>query len=618
MSGYEKDLSRKIVRHVAFCVEELAFMKRATKEERRYLLSLFREGSKKNRIKIYNAGALMAVAMICNDLINPLIVAHLLGDIAGKKVITSLDPYIPFIIALIFVEIVTFMSRRLGSYLEERFDALSRREIIMIIFSRLLEHPAHFHQSRFVGKTITLISKTSDAFGRTSALFFFHIVPITVSIIGTGVILIPRVPLYFSIVILVSVLYLVVISKLLPRQMQLSSQASEVSSKMYGVMSDAVSNIGAVKAESSEELENENIGQIADDWLIINKRFARHVLIRDGILSASVIRSLRVLCILFALIAAVGHGKDVSGLYLAATLTLIYMGHLWDFSDALYDLTTFYGDAAPIVPMLMAQPDIEDKKNAHVLERVSGAIELNGVGFSYPNTERDVFNDLSLSIRAGERVGLVGRSGAGKSTLVKLIMRFIDVTDGSISVDGIDVRDVTQDSLRNNISYVSQEPVLFHRSVLENISYAMDDVTKQEIDEVLTRSHSNEFIAELPLGLESVVGERGVNLSGGQRQRLAIARAMLKNAPILILDEATSALDSESEGYVQSAFAELMKDRTTLVIAHRLSTLLNMDRIIVFDEGAIVEQGTHDELVAHGGIYAGLWQHQAGGFLGGQ
>ena len=220
-----------------------------------------------------------------------------------------------------------------------------------------------------------------------------------------------------------------------------------------------------------------------------------------------------------------------------------------------------------------------------------------------------------MKISAGEKVGIVGKSGAGKSTLVKLIMRFMDPTEGLILVDGVSTKSVTQESLRKNISYVSQEPMLFHRSVYQNITYGIDEVSDEEITQVLARSHSQGFIDELPEGLNSIVGERGVNLSGGQRQRIAIARAMLKNAPILILDEATSALDSESEGFVQEAFAELMEDRTTLVIAHRLSTLLTMDRILVFDQGQIVEQGKHSELVKKCGIYAGLWEQQAGGFL---
>jgi ATP-binding cassette subfamily B protein len=322
-----------------------------------------------------------------------------------------------------------------------------------------------------------------------------------------------------------------------------------------------------------------------------------------------------VLCIVFALVAAVGHEKNVPNIYLAATLTLVFMGHLWDFGDALYDLTTFFGDAAPIVPMLIAEPDVQDKADARDIGCSTGHIALHEVDFAYPNTDSNVFSKLSIDIASGERIGVVGRSGAGKSTLVKLVMRFIDVDDGSIMLDGHDIRDITQESLRANISYVSQEPMLFHRTVYENITYGVGEVSSEQVSDVLHRSHSNEFIEQLPKGLESIVGERGVNLSGGQRQRISIARAMLKNAPILILDEATSALDSESEGYVQAAFSELMQDRTTIVIAHRLSTLQNMSKIVVFDNGQIVEQGTHEKLVNAGGIYSSLWAHQAGGFI---
>ena len=226
-----------------------------------------------------------------------------------------------------------------------------------------------------------------------------------------------------------------------------------------------------------------------------------------------------------------------------------------------------------------------------------------------------LYKDVNIKFTNGNIYGVIGANGAGKSTLVKLIMRFIDPENGDIKIDGQSIYGVTQESLRRNISYVAQEPMLFHRTVYENIIYGTDDASEEKVKDALDRSYCTDFIDDLPQGLESIVGERGVNLSGGQRQRIAIARAMLKNAPILILDEATSALDSESEHFVQEAFANLMKERTTLVVAHRLSTLLNMDRIVVLDKGKIAEEGNHKELVANSEIYSSLWEHQRGGFI---
>jgi ATP-binding cassette subfamily B protein len=222
---------------------------------------------------------------------------------------------------------------------------------------------------------------------------------------------------------------------------------------------------------------------------------------------------------------------------------------------------------------------------------------------------------LTLHIKPGERIGLAGHSGGGKTTLTKLILRFADVTKGAIAIDGQNIADVSQDSLRSAIAYVPQEPYLFHRSLRENIAYARPDATDDEVMLAVKRANAYEFIKNLPDGLDTIVGERGVKLSGGQRQRIAIARAILKDAPILILDEATSALDSESEKLIQNALTKLMKGRTSIVVAHRLSTIAQLDRIIVLENGSIAEQGSHSELLQHKGIYATLWAHQSGGFI---
>src|SRR3989344_4515244 len=226
-----------------------------------------------------------------------------------------------------------------------------------------------------------------------------------------------------------------------------------------------------------------------------------------------------------------------------------------------------------------------------------------------------IFNKFNLDIKSGERVGIVGHSGAGKSTITSLILRFMDVSDGRIIIDGQDIRNVTQDDLRSVISYVPQESILFHRTIRENIAYGKQNSTEEKIISAARKAHASEFISQLSKGYDTFVGERGVKLSGGERQRIAIARAMLKNAPILVLDEATSSLDSVSESYIQDAFNELMKGKTTIVIAHRLSTIQKMDRIIVLDKGQIVEEGTHKELLEKNGMYANLWNHQTGGFL---
>ena len=264
---------------------------------------------------------------------------------------------------------------------------------------------------------------------------------------------------------------------------------------------------------------------------------------------------------------------------------------------------------------LMLPLEILDKPNAPALRCHMGQIIFDRVKFHYKGT-KPLFQNKSIEIKPSQKVGLVGYSGGGKSTFVNLIMRLYDVTDGAIFIDGQDIRDVTQDSLRENITMIPQDPSLFQRSLIENIRYGRINATDEEVIEAAKKAHAHEFIEKLPQDYNSLVGERGVKLSGGQRQRIAIARAILKNAPILIFDEATSQLDSVTESLIQESLWELMQNKTTIVIAHRLSTLLHMDRILVFDKGKIIEDGTHSELLAKEGLYKSLWDAQVGGFLG--
>jgi ATP-binding cassette subfamily B protein len=261
---------------------------------------------------------------------------------------------------------------------------------------------------------------------------------------------------------------------------------------------------------------------------------------------------------------------------------------------------------------------VKDAPDAQALTVTAGRIDFDHLGFSYADAaaHEHVFEDLTLHIAPGQRVGLVGRSGSGKTTLTKLLLRLSDIQDGRILVDGQDISACTQQSLRRQIAYVPQEALLFHRSIRENIAYGRPDATDAEIRAAAADANALEFIERLPDGLETQVGERGVKLSGGQRQRVAIARAILMDAPILVLDEATSALDSESEKLIQDALENLMRGRTSIVVAHRLSTVASLDRIVVLSEGRIVEDGTHAALVAAGGEYARLWGRQSGSFLG--
>jgi ATP-binding cassette, subfamily B, bacterial len=290
---------------------------------------------------------------------------------------------------------------------------------------------------------------------------------------------------------------------------------------------------------------------------------------------------------------------------------------LFDVNNMIRNIEDSLLEASPMTEIMLQTPEILDVPGASGLKVTDGAISLDDVTFHYQDSAKEtgVFRNLQLDIKPGEKVGLVGPSGGGKSTLTRLLLRFEDIDSGAIRIDGQNIAGVTQDSLRRSVSYVPQEPLLFHRPISENIAYGAQHAAETKIKQAAKAAYADDFINELPKGYDTLVGERGVKLSGGQRQRIAIARAILKDAPILILDEATSALDSESEKLIQSALWELMRDKTALVIAHRLSTIQRMDRIVVLDKGKIIEQGTHKELLGHGGLYAKLWKHQSGGFL---
>jgi ATP-binding cassette subfamily B protein len=292
------------------------------------------------------------------------------------------------------------------------------------------------------------------------------------------------------------------------------------------------------------------------------------------------------------------------------------VGQLFTFSNnVLRNYNRSISDASDMAEILQQEAEVQDPAEPEPLRMNKGAVTFQNVTFTHQGSDDALFAKLDLQIKPGEKVGLIGHSGSGKTTFTRLLLRFSDIDSGEILIDGQNIAHVTQDDLRSAIAYVPQEPLLFHRTIQENIAYGRPGASKAAVLKAARRANADEFITSLPQGYDTLVGERGVKLSGGQRQRVAIARAILKDAPILVLDEATSALDSESEKLIQAALWNLMQGRTAIAIAHRLSTVQRMDRIIVMDDGAITEQGTHAELLQKKGTYAKLWAHQSGGFL---
>jgi ATP-binding cassette subfamily B multidrug efflux pump len=404
-----------------------------------------------------------------------------------------------------------------------------------------------------------------------------------------------------------------------PKLKTVSTEQADARSTMTGRIVDSYTNIQTVKLFSHTDRETEYAEQGMKGFLDTVHRQMRLVTglnISVEIINYLLVFSIAGLAIWLWTISAVTIGAIAVAVSLALRINGMSKWIMWEIGGLFENIGTVIDG----MRTLSKPVDITDKKDAPILAVNNGAIHFDDVNFHY-GEKSGVIEKLNLNIKSGEKVGLVGRSGAGKSTMVNLLMRFHDVESGSISIDGQNIAHVTQDSLRAQIGMVTQDTSLLHRSIRENIMYGNPNATEEQLLAATKQAHAHEFIGSLSdpygnTGYDAQVGERGVKLSGGQRQRIAISRVLLKNAPILLLDEATSALDSEVEAAIQESLYELMQGKTVIAIAHRLSTIAAMDRLIVLDKGEIAEQGSHQELIAQKGIYAQLWAHQTGGFIG--
>lgn len=496
-----------------------------------------------------------------------------------------------------------------------RLEAKVERDMAQRIYDHLLDQSANFHANTFGGSLVSQTNKLLGAYIRFTDTSVYQVLTLLSSLVFTAIILTPRAPQFVVVLLILSVVFMLAGVRLSRRVRALSAKQASDESLQTGYLADSVSNIMAIKSFAARSFERKAFAKRTtvthDDTLTVMRASQRQMAYFSAIS-----RVISFSALLMAVLGVVVFNANIAIAFLIFSYTNSLIGQLWMFcNNAMRNYNRVFGDAADMTEILRLEPEIKDPVKPQPVTISKGAIRFDDVKFTHDGSTDALFHGLTLDIKAGEKVGLVGHSGSGKTTLTRLLLRFSDVDGGVISIDGQNIADVTQDDLRRHIAYVPQEPIMFHRTLQENIGYGQQDAPEKQVLKAARASHADEFIQQLPQKYETLVGERGVKLSGGQRQRIAIARAMLKNAPVLLLDEATSALDSESEVLIQDALWKLMEGRTAIVIAHRLSTIQKMDRIIVLEDGKIIEQGKHKELLKHKGTYAKLWAHQSGGFL---
>jgi ATP-binding cassette subfamily B protein len=480
---------------------------------------------------------------------------------------------------------------------------------------RLLTHSYEFFSNRKVGSLAGDVNGFVKSYQTVMDVIFLQSSPIIINFVASLLIIGILSPILLLPLGLLTVLVILLSLRSLAKRAPLRNERKKAMSELNGIVADILGNQILVRVFAREP---EEISTTASTRKRIEDIARKEIKVveHESVLRYGVLYVFQALTILIFIWLFTHDQVSIAALIFAVTYLGRVTGALFGITAIIRTLEQGFLDAAAVTEILSHDSDVRNAPHAKELRVQHGAIKLDRVNFQYAGKQGDaVFNDLSLDISPGERIGLAGHSGGGKTTLTKILLRFADIQGGAILIDGQDISQVTQSSLRSHIAYVPQEPFLFHRSLRENIAYGKPDATDKQIRSAAKKAHALEFIDKLPQGLDTTVGERGVKLSGGQRQRIAIARAILKDAPILILDEATSALDSESEKLIQSSLSELMKGRTAIVIAHRLSTIQKLDRIIVMDDGNITEQGTHGELLKSRGTYAKLWAHQSGGFI---
>lgn len=566
--------------------------------------------SYKNVCAVYASLALLAG---CWGPFNSLLIKHIIDTLSSAYIENMSVLTWPAVLLVLNFVVFDNVTWRLVGYLNYKFQPVIKNQIMSEVFRFVLGSSHQFFHDNFSGRLSSQINTLADNIERILYPIFANFIR------GFSLLMVAFIsmyyvnPMFFYILAVWFLIFALCSITLSKRLVPLSDIHADAESVVSGQINDSITNVSNVRIFARCLFE---VLRLEKYLLMTKKTFqAKELyLIKLNIVQGMLIAIMLSFMVYFLIHLYENHLITVGDFALILGLGT-EVGHItWYTMKEIDEFNEAVGKCKQSLNSLIVPQEIKDKKNASTLVVTKGQITFSKVKFHYKGTD-PLFQNKSVTIEAGQKVGLVGYSGGGKSTFVNLILRLYDVAGGCILIDGQDIRDVTQESLYHNIAMIPQDPSLFHRSLMDNIRYGRNEATDEEVNEAAKRAHAHEFIKVLPQGYESLVGERGVKLSGGQRQRIAIARAILKNAPILILDEATSQLDSVTESHIQESLWGLMQGKTTIVIAHRLSTLLHMDRILVFDRGKIVEDGTHKDLLAKGGIYKTLWETQVDGFL---
>jgi len=551
------------------------------------------------------------LTLVVTIFVGPLIIAHLLSIIQHNQLHDAKNLWT--LIALYSVSGLwsSVIGWRLVLYLAWTFETAMQRDLYARCFSKLTNQTLFFHSNKFGG---SLVSQTNKLVGAVESFWdtiIWSILPLIISLVGSIIVLSTLLWQYALFLLIFSIVFSIVVYYGSKPMAKLTKKEAKASNKLNGQLADVISNVLAVKSSGAEATEQKFFTKTVNSWRDSSLDVMRGFL-KVSTIYSSINMVIKIGAIAFAVYAAQNNLVSVASVYLIITYTGSVAHELWNMNGIMRNYNRIIGNANDMVEILQTPTTLIDKSSSK-LEVTNGEISMDKITFTHDEGQGDtLFHDFSLDIKPGEKIGLVGASGSGKTTLTKLLLRFADIDSGKITIDGQDISEVTQASLRAKIAYVPQEPLLFHRSVRENIAYGRPDATDAEIEEAAKKAGAYDFIVGLKDGFDTMVGERGIKLSGGQRQRVAIARAILKDAPILVLDEATSALDSESEALIQKSLKTLMENRTSIVIAHRLSTIAKLDRIIVLKNGKIVEDGSHDELInKKRGVYAKLCVRQS-------